>query len=367
MKRFFTLILLLLIFSVTFAQAADDEAYPVRAKVVELLEDTGNEVNTPAEGYYYESQFVRVQILEGEHKGKTVVAEHSTTAYFTDYETYRLKKGDRVFITYYLDENGEPVDVYVTDLVREGYLLFLAALFVFLILVLGRGQGVKTIITLLITVFIVVKVLIPLILKGFPPLLTSVVLCSVVILISFIIITGWNRKSLAAALGTVSGVIVAGTLALVLGSSARLTGLAQEETLMLINIPREVRFNYQGLLFSGIIIGAMGAVMDVGMSIASALYEIKSTNPEIGFQQLVSSGLNVGRDVMGTMTNTLILAYAGGALSLILLFAAYEVPLAQIINGDYMASEIVRALAGSIGLVMTIPITTFISARLYTS
>ena len=111
----------------------------------------------------------------------------------------------------------------------------------------------------------------------------------------------------------------------------------------------------------------MGAVMDVGMSIASALYEIKSTNPEIGFQQLVSSGLNVGRDVMGTMTNTLILAYAGGALSLILLFAAYEVPLAQIINGDYMASEIVRALAGSIGLVMTIPITTFISARLYTS
>ena len=126
-----------------FAQAADDEAYPVRAKVVELLEDTGNEVNTPAEGYYYESQFVRVQILEGEHKGKTVVAEHSTTAYFTDYETYRLKKGDRVFITYYLDENGEPVDVYVTDLVREGYLLFLAALFVFLIWYWAEAKGLK--------------------------------------------------------------------------------------------------------------------------------------------------------------------------------------------------------------------------------
>lgn len=367
MKKFLTVFLLFMLFSVQFSLAANDEAYPVRAKVVDLLENTGDEINELADGYYYESQFVKVRILEGEFRGRTVTAEHSTTAYFTDYKTYRLKKGDYVFITYNIDENGQPVDIYVTDLVREKSLIFLSALFIFLILILGRGQGVKTIFTLLLTIFLVVKVLIPLILKGYPPLLTSVLICSIVILISFLVIIGWNLKTLAAALGTVSGVIAAGALALIAGTSARLTGLAQEETLMLMNIPQGVNFNYQGLLFSGIIIGAMGAVMDVGMSIASALYEIKETNPDATFYQLVKSGLNVGRDVMGTMSNTLILAYAGGALNLILLFTAYEVPFDQIINGDYMASEIVRALAGSIGLVITIPITTLIAARLYTS
>lgn len=367
MRKFAIILLFILLLTVQFSFAASDEAYPVRAKVIELIEDTGNEINELIDGYYFESQFVKVRIMEGKHKGKIVTAEHSTTAYFTDYKTYRLKKGDHVFVTYSINDFGEPVDIFVTDLVREGYLIFLTALFIVLLLVLGRGQGFKTVITLFLTVFTVIKVMIPLILRGYPPLLTSVVLCSVIILLSILIITGWNLKSFAAVLGTVSGVIIAGALALIIGSFARLTGLAQEETLMLMNIPQDVKFNYQGLLFAGIIIGAMGAVMDVGMSIASALHEIKNSNPDTTFNQLVRSGFNVGRDVMGTMSNTLILAYAGGALNLILLFIAYEIPLGQIINGDYMASEIVRALAGSIGLVMTIPITTLIAAKLYTS
>lgn len=367
MKKFMIMLLFCLLFTVQFSSAASDEVYPVRAKVIELLENTGNEFSELNGDYYSESQFVKVRILEGEDRWETVVAEHSTTAYFTDYKTYRLKKGDRVFVTYNIDDSGKLVDVYVTDVVREGYLIFLTGLFVLLILVLGKGQGVKTIVTLSITVFVVIKVLIPLILRGYPPVLTAVALCSGIVLLGFLIVTGWKWKTLAAALGTVAGVIIAGVLALVLGSSARLTGLAQEETIMLMNIPQEVYLNFQGLLFSGIIIGAMGAVMDVGMSIASALYEIKETNPETTFRQLVRSGLNVGRDMMGTMSNTLILAYAGGALNLILLYTAYEVPFDQIINGDYMASEIVRALAGSIGLILTIPITTLIAAKLYTS
>jgi len=105
----------------------------------------------------------------------------------------------------------------------------------------------------------------------------------------------------------------------------------------------------------------------VGMSIASSLNEIRENNPEINFRQLIRSGMNVGRDVMGTMTNTLVLAYTGGALNIMILFTAYKVPIAQVINGDFMASEIVRALAGSIGLVLTIPVTTLISAWLYSS
>jgi uncharacterized membrane protein len=345
----------------------DEQIYPVRGKVIELLEDYGDEEISLGEGYYIENQYVKVRILEGEYRGKTVVAEHSANAYFSDYEAYRLKKGDKVFVSYFTDEKGRITDAYVTDLVREGYIYFLLILFFLLILVLGKGQGFKTIITLVFTVFVVIKVLIPLILKGFPPVITAVALCSGIIILCFLVISGWRLKTLAAALGTVVGVITAGAFALIIGSAARLTGLAQEETVMLMNIPQEVRFNFQGLLFAGIIIGAMGAVMDVGMSIASALNEIRENNPDINFRQLIRSGMNVGRDVMGTMTNTLVLAYTGGALNIMILFTAYKVPIAQVINGDFMASEIVRALAGSIGLVLTIPVTTLISAWLYSS
>jgi uncharacterized membrane protein len=243
----------------------------------------------------------------------------------------------------------------------------LIGLFILLILIIGKGKGLRTIVTLAITVFVVIKVLIPLIINGFPPVITAVILCSGIVIICFLIISGWNLKTFAASLGTVTGILTAGALALTAGSLAHLTGLAQEETLMLMNIPNAVKFNFQGLLFAGIIIGAMGAVMDVGMSIASALNEIKQTSPEINFRQMIRSGMNVGRDVMGTMTNTLILAYTGGAINLLILFTAYKIPFSYMINGDYFASEMVRALSGSIGIVLTIPVTTLISAWLYTS
>lgn len=364
-KSAITLIVSILLLFQLPAVAANNE-YPVRAKVIELLENTGNEITDINGDYYAESQFVKVRILEGDDKGKTMIAEHSTTMYFTEYKTYRLKKGDHVLVSYNRDEQGNFTDIFVTDIVREGYLYLLAGLFALLILILGRGQGFKTLITISVTVFAVIQVLIPLILRGYPPVITSVALCSVIVLFCFLIVSGWKRKTLAAALGTVSGVLVGGALALIIGSLARLTGLAQEETLMLMNIPQQVQFNFKGLLFSGIIIGAMGAVMDVGMSIASALNEIMESNPETSFRQLIRSGMNVGRDIMGTMSNTLILAYTGGAINLLILFTAYEVPFLQIINGDYMASEVVRALAGSIGLISTIPVTTVISAWLYT-
>jgi uncharacterized membrane protein len=118
-------------------------------------------------------------------------------------------------------------------------------------------------------------------------------------------------------------------------------------------------------LFAGIIIGALGAVMDVGMSVASAMHEIQDTTPKIRTSSLIKAGMNVGRDIMGTMSNTLILAYTGGAIHLILLFMIYEIPIVEIINQDLIASEIVRALAGSIGLVFTVPFTALIAGFVY--
>ena len=171
------------------------------------------------------------------------------------------------------------------------------------------------------------------------------------------LVGGPNRKSAAAMIGTVGGVLVAGILAVIVGNLIRVSGLAEQEAQMLLFIPQGIGFNFPGLLMSGIIIGALGAVMDVGMSIASAIAEVRHHNPTLSHTDLFWAGINVGRDIMGTMANTLILAYTGGALSLLLLVRAYEIEFIRLINMDAIASEVLRALAGSIGLVAAIPIT----------
>jgi len=154
-------------------------------------------------------------------------------------------------------------------------------------------------------------------------------------------------------------------LAFVVGNAAYLTGFSSEEAAMLLYIPQAANLDIKGLLFAGIIIGALGASMDVSMSIASAVEEVKRVCPELGIWGLFQSGMNVGRDVMGTMANTLILAYTGSSLQLILIFMAYKESLLKIFNLDMIASEVVRALSGSIGMIMVIPLTSIIAAVLF--
>jgi len=134
---------------------------------------------------------------------------------------------------------------------------------------------------------------------------------------------------------------------------------------MLLYIPQNIHLDVQGLLFAGIIIGALGAVMDVSMSVSSAVEEVKKANPTLDAADLFRSGLNVGRDVMGTMSNTLILAYTGSSVPLLLIFMAYQESLLKMINLDMIASEIVRALSGSLGMVMVAPLTAFIAGLLF--
>ena len=136
------------------------------------------------------------------------------------------------------------------------------------------------------------------------------------------------------------------------------------EAMMLAYIPQEVNFDFRSLLFSGIILGSLGAVMDVGMSISSAIEEIYNANSNITRKDLFTSGMNVGKDIMGTMTNTLILAYTGSSIPILLLFMAYETSMIKILNLDIIATEVIRSLAGSIGLVLTIPLTAFIASVL---
>ncbi len=173
--------------------------------------------------------------------------------------------------------------------------------------------------------------------------------------------SGINEKTMSAILGTLIGVLLSATIAYMVGTMASLTGLNSEESAMLLYLPGEVDLNLQGILFAGIVIGTLGAVMDVSMSISSSMHEIKSIKPDITIKELMESGMNVGRDIMGTMTNTLILAYTGASLPILMIFTAYNSTMTDVLNLDVIATEIIRAITGSIGIVLTIPITAAIA------
>lgn len=333
---------------------------PVRAKVLKIISEDTIESEQLVDGF--KVQYAEVKILNGPHKGETMIAQNvmdNRMAY-----NIIIDEGDDVLLYFQEDEEGNIEEIYISEIYRQKHLLYLVLAFGLLLMIFGGLKGIKAIITLALTGVCVVKVLLPCMLKGYNPILVSVAICAVVTSFTLIIISGFNKKTISAIIGTTGGVLIAGIVALVIGSMAKLTGLGNDEAQMLMFLPQKVDFNFKGLLFAGIILGALGAVMDVGMSIASAMHEIEITNPEIDTKSLIKSGMNVGRDIMGTMSNTLILAYTGGSLHLMLLLMAHKIPFLEVINWDMFASEIVRALAGSIGLIFAVPITALISGTI---
>lgn len=307
-------------------------------------------------------QEVTLEVTSGEFEGE--VFEVDNILMGNPVFDIVVEEGDRVLIGIEETE-GSIEEIYIKEYVRDTYLYLIIGLFLVLLVVIGRLKGLKSVLTIGLTLILVLKGLIPGILQGYSPILLAVLISIVVTLATIFIISGINIKSISAVIGILGGVLIAGILTLWIGSSAHLTGFSSEEATMLLYIPQNVDFNVRGLLFAGIIIGSLGAVMDVGMSIASALQEVKNANPEIATKDLMRAGFNVGRDIMGTMSNTLILAYTGSAIPLLILFTAYEPSLVDVINLDIIATEVVRAMAGSIGLIMTIPITVFTGTFLF--
>ncbi len=331
-----------------------------RAKILDILSDETKKLEGNYEG---RTQLLKVKITSGIYKNEVLEVEHYTepgSAY-----NIIVRKGDNVLLGTEKDQDGNIINAYVVEIIRDKYVLYLVIAFSIILILVGGLKGLKALVALILTGFAVMKVLLPLILKGYNPILISVGVCLVIIIITLLIISGFSKKTLATFIGTSGGILIAGAVALIFGFFMKLTGLGSEEAKVLMYIPQEVNFDFRGLLFSGIILASLGAVMDVGMSISSSMYEIVKANPEIKKKDLLVSGINVGRDIIGTMSNTLILVYIGGALPLVLLLLAYNVSFAEIINRDFIASEILRALAGSIGLILAIPITVFVAGTLF--
>lgn len=305
-------------------------------------------------------QAVTLVMDSGELKDKVVVVDN----YLPQNLAYRIEvdTGDRVIVA--IDNTGLNEQLYISDFYRNHVLLYLVIAFLVLLLIIGKTKGLKSMITITLTMVLVFKVLIPGILSGQNPLFLSIGISAIITMITICIVSGLNTKSLAAIIGTVSGVIIAALISIIIGNMITITGMMPDEAAKLLFLPNDIAANFKNLLFSGIIIGALGAVMDIAMSIASAIYEIYLANKNQSKKTLFKAGMAVGHDIMGTMSNTLILAYTGSSIPLLLLLSASGEKFLSITNMDIVATEIIRSLAGSIGLILTIPITAYVSVLL---
>lgn len=327
-----------------------------RGVVLDVV-DTDSSVG---DAYYILRQVAQVEIRSGPLKGQvyTVYNELFGHPLFD----LQLEKGQEYyFMVEFLGD--EFLAVNVSDQIRDRYTFWLVMLFLVLMVIVGRTKGLRALLTLVLTALLIWKYFLPLLSRGYNPIFLAITLTAFVTLVTILVIGGANSKSYAAIMGTVGGLLVAGFLALVVGNLARLTGFSSQEAQMLEFAETGVT-NIRGILFAGIIIGSLGAIMDVAMSIASACMEMTQLDKSISRSRLIKSGMNVGRDVMGTMSNTLILAYTGSAIPMLLLFYIYDTPLTRVLNMDMMATEIVRAISGTIGLVIAIPLTAFLAGML---
>lgn len=311
---------------------------------------------TKGDPQYNTIQNVTYEVLEGEHKGIIFESVNEITGQI--YDVY-LEKGDKVMLLLKIYEDGS-LEGYAIDFARNNTMLIFVLLFFAGLILLGKMKGLKALISLLVTIGSVFFILIPLTLQGYDPLMLAILVSIFVTLVTITIIAGFNKKALSAIIGTIVGVICAALIAYLVGNISFLTGLSGEDARILyINRPE---LNFSHIFFASIMIGALGAVMDVGMSIASSVQEIYKANKNTSQKKLFKSGMQVGKDIMGTMSNTLILAYVGSSLPLLLLFSMNDFGFMHIINFDFIAAEIVRSISGSFGLLLAIPITALVSS-----
>lgn len=267
--------------------------------------------------------------------------------------------GDAVVITKIADNTGEN-QFYIDDFVRRPAILWLFTLFIVLVLSVARWKGVSALIGLASSFFIIFSFVLPNIEAGHDPIVIAITGSLFIILISFYLTHGFSSKTTVAVMGTFISLVVTGLLAYLFSQLTRLTGFASEEVAFLQAI-KGSSFNAQGLMMAGIIIGTLGVLDDITISQSSIVKELIRANPKLGIWQLFSRAMNVGKDHIASLVNTLVLVYTGTALPLLLLFMDNQFPLAQIVNFEIVAEEIVRTLVGSIGLVLAVPITTLIA------
>ncbi|BDF66183.1 hypothetical protein CE91St43_01550 [Oscillospiraceae bacterium] len=272
--------------------------------------------------------------------------------------------GMRVVVIQSVAGDSTITAVYSVD--RGGVLLLFAGLYLLTLCLVGGKQGIKGALGLLFTFLCILFVYLPMVYRGWSPFWTAVFVCAVTTVVTLWLIGGPSRKTAVAVGGTVAGVVIAGAAASLFSAASGITGwnVSDIESLMTLANAGDVQVG--GLLFSGLLISALGAVMDVSMSIASSIQEVYAQNPALSRLELFRAGMRVGRDLMGTDSNTLILAFAGSSASMLVLNYAYDLPLLQVVNSNNIGIAVMQGLSGSFGIVLAVPVTVLLAVWAYT-
>jgi uncharacterized membrane protein len=304
-------------------------------------------------------QELEVKMLSGKHEGETLTA----TNRLTTYNSVVAKKGQR--LTVIVDElDSGKFQILVYNYHRETIIYLFTLVFLLTMVLVSGKKGLMSCLSLIYTFVCILLIFLPLIMRGYSPIWVAIGVVVLVISANMIFLNGISKKTFCAIVGTTAGVILSGIILLIFSRLAHISGFNLEEAESLLFVRQKTSLGVENILFAGILIASMGAVMDTALSIVSAINELHINMPDFGAMKLFKAGMNVGKDMIGTMSNTLILAFAGAALSTIIILNFYSIQYNQLINSNFIAVEIAQALSGSMAVVLTIPLTAAITSRI---
>jgi len=357
MKSLIALILSLVISAIGVIPVSAQEEIPQQQFYEAIVVSILDESPVGEEDRY--TQTIEVTVVGGELAGKTITIDRGYIESVFAEQLYQ--PGDRVIVSS-LSLPGEAVQYNLADTYRLPALAWLAIAYAVAVLIVGRGKGLRSIIGLILSFGVLMVFIIPQILAGHSPLLITVIGAAGISVLAILVTHGINPQSLVSFMGTILALVFTGILAMIYTQFAHLTGFGSEEANFLQSGAFHVS-SMRGLLLSGIIIGALGVIDDMAVTQASIIFELHKTNPKLSISDLYQKGLNIGKDHIASITNTLVLAYAGASLPLFLLLYQNEfIPQWVALNSEIIAEEVVSTLVGSLGLVMAVPVTTLIAA-----
>ena len=359
MKRFFVLIIFLLSSIIVFSDETKEEY--LSGKIISLISEEKSDQDGIAK-----LQKFNVTLLEGVDKGEIV--EVSLPVYMDEEYNVNAKVGDRVVVYKTFDNYGNDemqLQYYISDVDKRIELYIMGISFVVLVLLIARKNGLKALFALIVTVAFIIQVFIPAIFKGYSPILFAVLTVVFSSLVTIYFTVGTSKKFFVALLGVIGGVLIAGVLSYIFTYRMRLNGFLDSDLLASAYLLKNIKM--RELIPAGVIIGSLGAVMDVAVSIASSINELHETDPNMSKKSMFTSALNIGNDIIGTMINTLILAYIASSIFTLLLIyiQANDYPLIRTLNFQDIAVEIMRSICGSIGILIAVPLTAYIGTVIY--
>lgn len=301
-------------------------------------------------------QNLELKIISGERKDEIV----SVNNFIGRVDNKPAKVGTKYIISSY--------DNFITTVIvnysRETAIYTLVFIFMLIVIFIGGLKGIKSIFSLGVTMVCVIFLFIPLIIRGINPIIASIVIVILSTGVTMLSLNGFSKKTVVACLSCILCTAIAGVLAYLFGVITNISSFNTNEAQDLLFVAQNTSLRVKELLFAGIIIASLGAIMDTTMSITSSIFEMNEINNKLTSSQLFKSGMNIGRDVMGTMTNTLILAFTGSSINIVVIYFMYNLPYMQLINIDVIVIEIIQGLAGGIALVLSIPIAAFASSKM---